>query len=51
MWIHDNKKPIPVALHARDIDNGINKAAVLLNDAVRRLINDWMTRQLRPLPT
>jgi V8-like Glu-specific endopeptidase len=51
MWIHDNKKPILVALHARDIDNGINKAAVLLNDAVRRLINDWMTRQLRPLPT
>ena len=51
MWIYDNKKPILVALHASDIDNGANKKAVLLNSSVRRLIADWMTRQFRPLPT
>jgi V8-like Glu-specific endopeptidase len=48
MWIYDNKKPILVALHAGKLD-GTNKKAVLLNSSVRALINDWMTRQFRPL--
>lgn len=47
MWIFD-KKPILVALHAGTISCG--KKAVLLNSSVRVLINDWMTRQFRPLP-
>ena len=49
MWIYDNKKPVLVALHAGVIDNGTNKKAVLLNSSVRGLINNWMTRQFRPL--
>jgi V8-like Glu-specific endopeptidase len=48
MWIYDNKKPILVALHAGKLD-GKNKKAVLLNSSVRALVNDWMTRQFRPL--
>jgi V8-like Glu-specific endopeptidase len=49
MWIYDNKKPILVALHAGDIDNGKRKKAVLLNSSVRVLINNWVTRQFRPI--
>ena len=49
MWIFDNKKPILVALHAGNIDNGKRKKAVLLHSSVRLLINDWVTRQFRPL--
>jgi hypothetical protein len=48
MWIFDNKKPILVALHAGNIDNGTHKKAVLLNREVRALINDWITRQFPP---
>jgi V8-like Glu-specific endopeptidase len=47
MWIYDNKKPVLVALHAGTIQCG--KKAVLLNSSVRVLINDWLTRQFRPL--
>ena len=49
MWIIDNKKPVLVALHEGVIDGGKHKRAVLLNSSVRTLINDWMTRQFRPL--
>lgn len=49
MWIMVNKTPVLVALHAGVIDEGVNKKAVLLNSSVRALINDWMTRQFRPL--
>jgi V8-like Glu-specific endopeptidase len=48
MWVMDNKKPVLVALHAGDIDGGANRKAVLLNGAVRALINNWVTRQFRP---
>ncbi len=46
MWIYDNKKPVLVALHAGNIDNGKHKKAVLLNSSVRALINNWLTRPL-----
>lgn len=49
IWFFDNGRPVLVALHAGDIEDGSRKKAVLLNEATRALITDWTTRQFRPL--
>jgi len=46
IWQFRDGKPMLLALHAGDIDNGARKKAILLNSAVRTLIADW----IRTLP-
>ena len=50
MWIVQAGGRFLVALHSGRIGNNRFGKAVLLNDAVRRRIADWMTKALPPLP-
>jgi len=50
MWIVQAGGRFLIALHAGRIGRNTRGKAVLLNDAVRRRITDWMTRTLPPLP-
>jgi hypothetical protein len=48
MWfIKDTRRPF--AIHAGTIGGGNIRKAIILNDAVRAQLKDWMTRSLRPL--
>jgi len=50
MWIVQAGGRFLVALHAGRIANNTRGKAVLLTDAVRSRVADWMTRTLPPLP-
>lgn len=50
MWIVQAGGQFLIALHAGRIDRNTRGKAVLLNEAVRRRVADWMTRTLAPLP-
>jgi V8-like Glu-specific endopeptidase len=49
MWIEDNGSRTLIGIHARSVDNNRRRAGVLLNDAVRAQIAQWMNRELPPL--
>ncbi|MDX2033443.1 MAG: trypsin-like peptidase domain-containing protein [Blastocatellia bacterium] len=50
IWIVQAGGRFLVALHAGRVGRNTLGKAVLLNDAVRRRVADWMTRVLPPLP-
>ena len=50
MWIVQAGGRFLIALHAGRVGANTRGKAVLLNEAVRRRIADWMTRTLPPLP-
>jgi V8-like Glu-specific endopeptidase len=49
LWIEENGARTLVAIHARSIDAGRTRAAVLADDGVRAQITSWMNRELPPL--
>jgi hypothetical protein len=49
MWIEQSGARTLVAIHARSIDGGSTRAAVLLDDTVRTQIARWMNQDLPPL--
>lgn len=49
MWfIKDTRRPF--AIHAGTIDGGRKGKAIILNDAVRAQLRDWMEQTLKPIP-
>ena len=49
MWYEKGTRRL-AAIHAGTIANGTLRKAILLNDAVRARLRDWMTRTLPPIP-
>jgi len=49
LWIDESGTRTLVAIHARSIDGGASRAAVLVDDVVRAQITSWMNRELPPL--
>jgi V8-like Glu-specific endopeptidase len=49
MWIEENGARTLIGIHARNIDDARRRAGVLLDDAVRAQIAQWMNRELTPL--
>jgi len=49
LWIEENGARTLVGIHARSIDAGRSRAAVLAEDGVRAQITSWMNRELPPL--
>ena len=49
MWIEENGARTLIGIHARAIDDERRRAGVLLDDAVRTQVAQWMNREIPPL--